>query len=167
VIIALDVHYTEAGAHTVGICFHRWTDEAPSRIYTDNRMEVEPYEPGVFYKRELPCLLGLLQQIDVTTLEAIVIDGYVHLEGGKDGLGAHLHRALGGQVPVIGVAKSRFRNAESFALGLLRGASRVPLWITATGMDLKSARRHIASMAGPHRLPSLLRLLDSLTKTGE
>jgi hypothetical protein len=52
-------------------------------------------------------------------LGLLVIDGYADLDpAGRPGLGAHAHAAFG--VPVIGVAKSRFRTA-SHAVQVLRG----------------------------------------------
>ena len=41
-------------------------------------------------------------------LEVIIVDGYVALDaGGRPGLGAHLHAALGASVAVIGVQPQR------------------------------------------------------------
>ena len=46
-------------------------------------------EPGQFYKRELPCILELLKQVNPLP-NYIVIDGYVYLGGDeKPGLGKH------------------------------------------------------------------------------
>jgi len=61
-----------------------------------------------------------------------VIDGYADLDpDGRPGLGAHVHAEFG--MPVIGVAKSRFRTA-THAVPVQRGSSVRPLFITAAGM---------------------------------
>src|SRR5712692_9053761 len=85
------------------------------------------YRPGELFLRELPPLRAVLAQ--VRNLGLLVIDGYVDLDpGGRPGLGAHAHAAF--SVPVIGVAKTRFRTA-SHAAEALRGSSARPLFVTA------------------------------------
>ena len=67
----------------------------------------------------------------------LVVDGYADLDpGGRPGLGAHAHAELG--IPVIGVAKSRFRTA-THAVPVLRGSSARPLFVTAAGMPAADA----------------------------
>src|SRR4051812_8227741 len=101
-IAAVDVCYGVAGAVAACILFHAFTDEAPVDVLLSTIERVEPYEPGAFYRRELPCLLAVLELVK-TPLEAVVIDGYVWLSRDlRPGLGARLHEALGGTTPVIG-----------------------------------------------------------------
>jgi len=58
---------------------------------------------------------------DLSGLGLLVVDGYADLDpGGRPGLGAHAHAEFG--IPVIGVAKSRFRTA-THAVPVLRGSS--------------------------------------------
>jgi deoxyribonuclease V len=98
-------------------------------------------------------------------LACLVIDGYVDLDpGGRPGLGAHAQAALG--VPVIGVAKTRFRTA-SHAAQVLRGSSARPLFVTAAGIPLAQAAGLVRRMAGPFRLPDALRRADVLARTGQ
>ena len=97
-------------------------------------------------------------------ITAVVIDGYVTLDvAGRAGLGAYLYGALGSSVPVIGVAKTAFQGSPH-ALPLCRGDSQRPLYITAAGMDIQLAARCIAQMAGPHRLPGLLKRADQVCR---
>ncbi len=98
----------------------------------------------------------------VGPLEAIIVDGYAWLAPGRPGLGAKLHEATG--VPVIGVAKTRFRDAP--AVEVLRGRSAKPLYVTAAGMASDDAGRAVASMAGADRTPVLLRRVDRLAREG-
>ena len=96
-ILATDTHYTDTLARTAGVLFSEWTDEAPAATHVVESTEVADYEPGSFYKRELPLILKLLEVVDPEP-ETIVIDGYVQLdEGGRKGLGAHLFDSLGGR----------------------------------------------------------------------
>ena len=76
--------------------------------------DVAPYESGSFYKRELPCIVSLLQDLDVRDISLIVIDGFVHLDDdGRYGLGGHLYERLERKVQVVGVAKSLLKAAAS------------------------------------------------------
>src|SRR5712671_2928409 len=84
------------------------------------------YRPGELFLRELPPLRAVLAQ--VRNLGLLVIDGYVDLDpGGRPGLGAHAHAEFG--IPVIGVAKSKFRTA-THAVPVVRGSSVRPLFVT-------------------------------------
>ncbi len=159
-IAALDVDYRDPVAVAALVLFHRWSDAAPAREVVAVVRDVAPYEPGSFFRRELPCLEAVLRAAEVTP-DVVVIDGYVWLDGGRPGLGAHLHRALGGAVPVVGVAKTRFRSAEG-AVELLRGESLRPLYVSAVGLDVTEAARAVASMHGPSRVPALLQRVDRL-----
>ena len=164
-ILALDVHYRHGGAKAVGLAFRNWSDDAAEQVYMAWIGEVAPYEPGAFYRRELPCLLTVLEQVELSLFSALIVDGFAFLGREKKGLGALLYEATGHRVPVIGVAKSQYHEASAFALPLHRGESRVPLWITAAGMEVEEALRHVSSMAGAYRLPLLLRQLDQLTRS--
>ncbi|MFF2885945.1 endonuclease V [Paenibacillus sp. NPDC057967] len=164
-IIAVDVYYEENKAKSVGVIFQHWDDAKPLEVivsYTDNPLD---YEPGAFYKRELPCIQELLKLADLNQLQAIVVDGYVYLnDEKKPGLGHHVYTNLSGEIPVIGVAKTAFHNNEAYVQKIYRGNSSKPLYITAVGMELEAAAGHIQSMYGAFRFPYLLKLLDKHTK---
>lgn len=163
VLAALDVHYTDPSAVAACVLFTAWTDAAPASEHVARIAAVEPYQPGEFRKRELPCLLEALRAAAVTP-DAVVIDGYAWLAPGRPGLGAHLFEALGSRIPVIGVAKTSFQGAT--AVEVLRGTSAKPLYVTAAGIDAAEAAAHIASMHGPHRIPTLLAAADRLARNG-
>jgi deoxyribonuclease V len=94
----------------------------------------------------------------------ILIDGYVWLESDKSpGLGAALYAELNRSTPVIGVAKSRYKNSD-VAYEVMRGSSARPLYITAVGIDQRVAAAKIVKMHGKHRLPTLLKKVDQLSK---
>ncbi|WP_372009187.1 endonuclease V [Paenibacillus chitinolyticus] len=164
-IIAVDVYYEENQAKSVGVIFQSWEDSKPLDVivsYTENPHE---YEPGSFYKRELPCIRELLKLTDLNQIHTIVVDGYVYLNNEKKpGLGHYVYAAFSGKIPVIGVAKSAFHDNEAFVKKIYRGNSSKPLYITSIGMELAVAAEHIQSMYGGYRFPHLLKLLDKQTK---
>lgn len=164
-IAATDVHYRGDHAHAVCVLFERWTDDAPIATRTHDSHPVAEYESGAFYKRELPCLLGLLDADLRDALSCVVIDGFVVLDDrGRPGLGAYLYDALERRIPVVGVAKTGFRDNRLLVREVRRGGSQRPLFVTSAGMDVDSAARHVQVMHGPHRIPSLLKRLDRLTR---
>jgi deoxyribonuclease V len=164
-ILAFDTYYTENTAKTVCIAFDRWEQEAPSAVHTETLDEVADYIPGEFYKRELPCILSLLKQIDLVAVEAIVVDGFVFLDDDqKPGLGAKLCESLGENIPVIGVAKTNFATIETLKRAVFRGESARPVYVTAIGTDVDAAAENVKSMHGGFRIPTLLKELDRLTK---
>jgi deoxyribonuclease V len=158
--LAVDVDYRADGsAVAAGVAFAGWGAERPERVVLRTLDHVAAYRPGSFFERELPCILAVLEEF-VQQPDTVVIDGYVTLgEERRDGLGAHLHRALGGHVPVIGVAKTEFRGTPAEA-EVLRGASSRPLFVTSIGVEPAQARMHIRAMHGRNRLPTMLALAD-------
>lgn len=158
-ILAIDVDYRDSEAVAVGICFKDWRDKQAFHSYRSVISKFEDYEPGSFYRRELPCILHLLKEHHLSP-DTIVIDGFVYLgDESRPALGMHLYNALEGKVPVIGVAKSPFKGTTPDT-ELLRGNSSKPLYITAAGMDIATAKACILSMHGKHRIPALLKQAD-------
>jgi deoxyribonuclease V len=165
-IAAVDVHYFGTTATAAGVLFKHWTSELSEFEVGQFIERVEPYEPGSFYKRELPCLLKLLEPVK-NLVETIIVDGYVWLgPENRLGLGAHLFKSLDEKIPVIGVAKSIFSGATN-AQAVLRGRSRRPLYVTAVGIDSLVAAEHIRTMHGAHRIPTLLKRVDELCRNPE
>ncbi len=167
-LVCTDVDYRpDDTARAAGLSFREWADATPMGEWVTRIDRVQPYQPGEFYRRELPCLLALLEQAGDAEcpLEAVIIDGYVTLDAADTpGLGAHLYEALGRAVPVIGVAKTAFRGS-AHALAVCRGSSQSPLYVTAVGTDPNEAARRVQQMAGPHRLPTLLKRVDQLCRS--
>ena len=166
-LVCTDVDYRpDDTARAAALTFRDWGDAAPVEEWTERVDGVQPYRPGEFYRRELPCLLAVLEKIVAggSPPEAIVIDGYVTLDAaGMPGLGAHLYEALGRAVPVIGVAKTAFRGS-AHARAVCRGRSQSALYVTAIGTEAEAAARAVERMAGPHRLPALLKRADQLCR---
>lgn len=165
-LICTDVDYRPDGtARAAGVLFQSWTDATPAHELFVSVPDVKSYQPGAFYRRELPCLLVLLERAAQTyALDAVVIDGYVTLDAaGRAGLGAYLFEALDQKIPVIGVAKTAFQGS-GHAIAVQRGGSLNPLFVTAVRIDAAQAAQQVAQMAGPHRLPTLLKRADSLCR---
>jgi len=162
--LAIDVYYyNENKAKIAGILFEDWEATEPLKIVSTNFDRVKNYEPGNFYKRELPCIMELLKLIDMDTVDIIIIDGYVYLENqNSPGLGLHLYNTLEKKIPVIGVAKTYFH--KSIAEKTFRGKSQTPLYITSVGLETDKAANLIKNMHGNHRIPKLLKLLDQETR---
>ena len=174
-ILATDVQYADSAekvlgngegqgaAIAAGILFTHWQSEQSHRHLVRPIHTVAPYEPGSFYKRELPCLLALLTDINIE-LEAIIVDGYVSLgQQAKPGLGMHLYNTLTQAVPVLGVAKNKFAGTPE-TCEVLRGRSQKPLFVTAVGMPLETAKLSVESMHGDNRIPTVLKRVDQLCR---
>lgn len=162
-LACVDASYSALQSTAACVLFDPWQNNQPSAQFVAHVREPKPYVPGHFVVRELPGLLAVVHKAPCLP-RVIVVDAYVHLSPeGREGLGAHLYRALDQQVAVIGAAKTWFRGA-SHARPLTRGQSRRPIWITAAGMDPDDAVQCIASMHGPHRIPTLLKLADTLCR---
>jgi deoxyribonuclease V len=123
------------------------------------------YESGAFYKRELPLLLCFISEFD-ELFEALVIDGYVWLDANHlPGLGGHLFSSLGRSIPVIGIAKTRYRN-DTWSIPVLRGESRRPLFVTSAGIQARRAAECVCRMHGDYRIPTILNLVDRIAREG-
>ncbi len=166
-LLALDVHYDDLAGPALGaaLAFEHWEAEAGVDSLRMSFTGVAPYVPGRFFERELKCLVQLTARMrSVHLVHTVVVDGHVDLEADRPGLGRHLHEALRvfGIPVVVGVAKNPFKGR--YAQELLRGDSRKPLYVTAAGMEPEAAVSAVASMHGPHRIPTLLKQVDHLAR---
>jgi deoxyribonuclease V len=161
-IACLDVAYGSTSATAACVLAGDWTSAVPFRELTNVCSVADEYEPGQFYRRELPCLLAILDVLPERP-DIVVVDGYVWLGPEcQPGLGGHLYAALDARTPVIGVAKKRFQGAS--AIAVRRGRSRVPLFVSAAGMEPGEAAERVFSMHGPFRIPTLLKRVDLLSR---
>jgi deoxyribonuclease V len=159
-LACLDAAYSETAAGAACALVPAWAAPAPAAVLTWRQGAAAAYEPGAFYKRELPLLLAVLEQLRRPPA-TIVIDGYVWLDGQRrPGLGAILHEAMGERIPVVGVAKTVFGDAASWCVPVVRGGSRRPLFVSAVGLCTEEAADGIRNMHGRHRIPTLLQLVD-------
>ena len=163
VILAVDVHYADDGSTTAGVMFDDWEASTPQSTYVSKLPTVEEYRPGLFYERELPCIVNLLREHALQP-DCIVVDGYVFLDGiAKPGLGKYLFDALAGQVKIIGVAKTSFAGIGPEFM-VHRGESTRALYVTCAGVDVDAAKGQVLRMHGKYRMPTLLRTVDQLCR---
>jgi deoxyribonuclease V len=168
-IAFVDVDYKGAGARAACVLTESWEAESPASTCVSDIETAEPYEPGNFYRRELPCIVSVLGMLPLLP-EIVVVDGYVWLSSvDRPGLGARLYEALGRGTPVVGIAKTAFKGIESYTcvVRVLRGTSRNPLFVTAVGVEPDIAAQCVRRMAGKHRIPEILRITDRLCRTRE
>lgn len=167
IFLILDVHYqTDVvqkldSAKVAGIRFQGIETNKILSEHIVNVNNVAPYKSGQFYKRELPCLLALINQID-EPFDAIIIDGYVFLDGvTKAGLGKYLYDNLANKKPIIGIAKNHFYDiTEDYAVW--RGISKHPLYVTSVGIENENAKEIVSKMDGDHRMPKMVTYVDKL-----
>ncbi len=159
---AVDVQYDDEGAARAALVVCRkLTFSTIVSEHVANIPQTAPYEPGALFKRELPCIRAVLDL--GPHLDLLVVDGYATLDPqGRPGLGAHASEALG--IPVIGVAKTRFRPA-THAAEVIRGTATRPLYVTvAGGLEIADAARIVTAMAGSNRIPNALARVDRLAR---
>lgn len=165
--LAIDTYYTDSDALTVGIYFNDWKQKNPSKIISYHSSDFAPYIPGEFYKRELPGILGLLEQVKLEEIDTIIIDGFVHLPKNRPGLGMHLWESLeyNPNLLIVGIAKNYFSSCEEISIPVCRGESKKPLWVDTNGAVPKEiVAKWVKEMHGKYRIPSLLKILDKETK---
>ncbi|BBG65570.1 endonuclease V [Hydrogenimonas sp.] len=162
-ILAIDVSYHRNGATVAGVAFSDRFCKKEVAVFRSRLNSVEEYIPGSFFKRELPCILHLISKYTLSP-DMILIDGYVFLdEKGRPGLGKYLFDALEKSVPVIGVAKSRFKTIPD-ETAIYRGRSRSPLYVTSAGVSLNEAKEFVMSMYGDFRIPYMLKKADRIAR---
>jgi len=163
--LAIDVYYYDDKAKAVGVLFKNWDDSEPKEIKSIYLSNIEEYESGSFYKRELPCIINLLEKIDLTKVEFIIVDSFVYLDDKKKlGLGGYLYEYLKEEIPIIGVAKNSFHLNKKNVIEIYRGNSKKPLYITSAGYNVSLSAELIKKMNGDYRFPSLLKTLDQETR---
>lgn len=167
IYLILDVFYRESEETedtTATVTGVRFSGIEKAHVLSEYAIEVKdvaPYESGQFYKREMPCLLALINQVD-EPFNVIMIDGYVFLDGvSKAGLGKYLYDNLTDKKPVIGIAKNHFRDVtEDYAVW--RGISKHPLYVTSIDIETSEAKSLVARLEGKHRMPTMVTHVDRL-----
>lgn len=159
----MDVHYLDSYAVSAGILFNDIESDEVELEKTVEVNDIQPYESGLFYKRELPCLTALIDSLDQLP-KVFIVDSFVQLDiSGKPGMGAYLYDYYKGEVPVIGVAKNGFKE-NSVSKEVFRGESTKPLYVTSVGMALEESAEIVQKMHGDFRFPTLLKKVDALCR---
>lgn len=69
--VAFDTFYYDNKAKTIAVTFDNWEDSNFSKYYSEELIVSSEYIPGEFYKRELPCILSILKNIDINSIDTI------------------------------------------------------------------------------------------------
>ncbi|AWI05521.1 endonuclease V [Clostridium drakei] len=157
-----DVYYYENYAKASCVVFQKDEEERILAEYNILSDEINEYIPGQFYKRELPCILKLLEEVK-ENLDFIIVDSFVWLNDSKKGLGGYLYEALNYKTPVIGVAKTFFKDSTNYS-EVYRGNSNKPLYVSAANLDLNYAAQFIKELNGEYRMPQMLKRVDQLSR---
>lgn len=170
-ILIIDGDYNEKvnTGHMVGVLIEEFESSEISGFITADVENIDKYESGAFYKRELKGIESLLNKLNISpgvfpySIDCIVIDGYASF-------GDNSHKALGEYVnekyyiPVIGVAKNKNSICKIENTEIYRGKSKNPLFITCAGCGHSNAKSCIKKMHGNNRLPYAIKLADSLAR---
>jgi deoxyribonuclease V len=161
--LVMDVHLQGDTARVAAVAFDDWTAFEGTRNYV---LAVEHVQKPVKGEADLRALPWLVQLLDANRLqpEAIVLDGFVHLDAQETpGLGRRLHDTLGGRVAVIGVSKTGFKDTPA-QFEVHREEETAPLVVTCAGIDLGAAKARVRMMHGRKRLPTLMKLAARIAK---
>lgn len=161
IVACFDVYYYENYARACCIVFNR-QDEMIISEYSERIEGVKEYVSGQFFKRELPCILKVLEKVK-EDVGIIIIDSFIWVEGDENGLGAYLYEAINGRIPVIGVAKSYLKGSTAY-LEVYRGESIKPLFVSAIGIDLNYSVEFIKGLSGEFRVPDMLKRVNQLSR---
>lgn len=164
--LVVAVHIDGPQATAAAVAFDAWDAAEATKTYVSRIAHVEKAVRGELDLRELPCILQLLREHHLTP-ELLLIDGFVHLDADDTpGLGQHLHHALGGSVPIVGVSKKRLPGLSA-QFEVMREEETPPLLITCSGIDIGAAKVRVRSMHGRKRVPTLMKLAARLAKNDE
>jgi deoxyribonuclease V len=161
-IACIDVYYTDRKARAACVLFLNDPINTTIAEYSVVIDHVEEYISGQFYKRELPCILKVLEAVE-QKIDLIIVDSFVFLGEGKKGLGAYLYEALDMKVAVAGVAKTYFHEASD-CREVLRGTSAKPLYVSAIGCNVQDIAKLVEALYGEFRIPDVLKRVDTLSR---
>jgi deoxyribonuclease V len=164
--LAITVHFDGSQARVAAVAFDAWDASEATRSFVTHVAQVEKPARGEPDLRELHCVMQLLREHALAP-ELILLDGFVHLDADETpGAGQHLFHALGGRVPVIGVAKAS-RPGLTAQFEVMREEEAKPLTVTSAGLDIGAAKVRVRGMHGRKRVPTLMKLVARLAKGGE
>ena len=163
--LVMDAHIQGDTAIVAAVAFDDWAGAEGTRNYSLHIAHVEKPAKGELDLRALPWFIQLMEANRLQP-EAIVLDGFVHLDAqDTPGLGLRLHDTLGGRVAVIGVSKSLFKGVDTpDQYCIFREDETPPLVITSAGIDLGAAKARMRMMHGRKRMPTLMKLAARIAK---
>lgn len=140
-----------------------WDAAEATKTYVLRIAQVDKPVRGQPDLRALPCVMQLLREHRLAP-GIVMLDGFVHLDADETpAFGQHLHQALGGQVPVIGVSRKGLPGLTA-QFEVLREDEAPPLWVTCAGIDIGAAKARLRAMHGRKRVPTLLKVVARLAR---
>jgi deoxyribonuclease V len=174
-IVAFDTYYYEGFSYTVGGVFETWVSEKVKYFVCSRRKDIDTeYKSDELYKRELPCIMQCLENINVNAISCIVIDGFVwdvNDDGERiPGLGKKLQEAIlekySHHLSVVGIAKNPYFSNMPNCKEVLRGGSSNPLYVTCTeDFFTEHYVKEIELMFGEYRVPDIIKSIDTKTRS--
>ncbi len=162
--LVMDYQIDGDTARAAAVAFDDWGAAEGTKHYALQVAHVEKPAKGELDLRALPWLVQLLEANRLQP-EAIVLDGFVHLDAqDTPGLGRRLHDTLGGRTAVIGLSKSTFKGDTPDQFCIFREDETPPLVITCAGIDLGAAKARVRMMHGRKRVPTLMKLAARIAK---
>ena len=162
VAVHQDGHETRAAA----VAFDEWDAVEASRTFTSRVAQTKQPQRSEPDHRDLLCLLQLLREHALEPA-VILLDGAVHLDAADTpGLGRRLYDALGCRTAVIGVS-TRSMPGMPAQFEVLREEETRPLIVTCAGIDIGAAKVRVRTMHGKRRIPTLLKLVARIARTGQ
>lgn len=162
--LIVTVQFDGMQANVAAVAFEDWDAAEATKTYASRIAQVDKPVRGQLDLRELPCVMQLLSEHGLAP-EIILIDGFVHLDANETpGLGQHLHQALGGKVPVVGVSRKGLPGLSA-QFEVMREDEAPPLWVTCAGIDIGAAKARLRAMHGRKRVPTLMKLAARLAKS--
>ena len=162
IVACFDVYYYENYAKASCVVFQKDEEEHILAEYNVLVNEINEYIPGQSYKRELPCILKVLDEVK-EKIDFIIVDSFVWINDNHKGLGGYLYEALDCKTPVMGVAKTFFKDSTNY-LEVYRGDSNKPLYVSAANLDLNYAAQFVKELKGDYRMPQVLKRVDQLSR---
>lgn len=177
-ILLIDVHYDELNnsAHIAGILAEDWVSDKIISTYEIDKDGIDcTYIPGQFYRREMPCIIELWNNLpnDIkTNIDTIIVDGFYDIWDGSKGLGHHVRDWLyehGYIKEVVGIAKNPCRETNKFTLPVFRteesktSKCRSALWVNGSNME-NDYQNKVLNMHGKYRIPTLIKAVDKLSR---
>lgn len=161
IVACFDVYYYKDYARACCIVFSKDEEKIMSE-YIEEIKDIKDYVSGQFYKRELPCILRVLEKVK-EDIDIIITDSFIWVDECKKGLGAYLYESINCKTPIIGVAKSYLKDCTAY-VEIYRGQSSNPLYISAIGIDLNYSANLISNLKGDFRIPDILKKVDQLSR---
>lgn len=162
--VVIDADYDEKTrkGHVAGIVVQDLLSDKVEKVVTAIVENVEDYIPGQFYRRELKSVEAIINQLDKTQIEAIVIDGYADSGTEEHALGTFVYEEY--KIPVIGIGKNKYKRCILENLEVCRGDSQRPLFVSSKGMDNEKSKELVKNMFGEFRLPFLVKYADKMAR---